>query len=84
MSSSGVLSTGGMLECWSKSRGGQQVDQRAGAPLLRGKTENLYFSAWSIEGSRKTLLQERLDSLFSRVCCDRTRSDGFKLKGQFR
>ena len=34
-------STGRTWNCWSESRGGHQVEQREGAPLLRGKAETV-------------------------------------------
>jgi len=74
---------------------GHKDDSRAGTPLLRGKAERVravqpgeeqavgrpYCSLPVLKGS----LSEDWDKLFSRACCDRTRSTGFKLKeGRFR
>ena len=89
-SSSGAPST-----CWSKCRGGLKDDQRAGAPLLWGKAERggvvqpgeeqamgRPCSSLSVpEGAYK----KDGKNIFSRACCDRARSNGFKLReGRFR
>jgi len=43
VSKSGASSTGGMWSYWSRSRGGRDDAQEAGAPLLWGKAEEVGF-----------------------------------------
>jgi len=84
-----------MCSCWSGARGGLRNDQGAGETLLGGKAEGFRAvqpgeekapgkpcSSLPIpEGSYK----KGGDRLFIRTCCDRTRSNGFKLEqGRFR
>ena len=63
VSSTGALSTGKMWSCWSGSRGGPQT-------LSEG---------WHTSRTRKGRKSwEDGDGLFSRACCDSTRSNSFK------
>ena len=94
-SSSGALSTGQTWSCWNGSRGGHSNDRRAGTSLLWGKAEGFgavqpgeekaagrpYHGLSVPEGAYR----KDGENLFSRACCNRTRSNGFKLReGRFR
>ncbi|KAK4810129.1 hypothetical protein QYF61_009524 [Mycteria americana] len=77
--------------------GGHENDARAGAPLLRGQDRLREVGLFSLEKRRlqgdliaacqylKGAYRKDGDRLFSKACCDRTRSKGFKLgEGRFR
>ncbi|KAK4830516.1 hypothetical protein QYF61_011458 [Mycteria americana] len=68
---------------------GHKNDLRDGAPLLRGQADLEKRRLWGdlIAGFQylKGAYRKDGDRLFSKVCCDRTRSNAFKLReGRFR
>ena len=83
-------STGKAWSCWSRARGGHKNDPRAGAPLLWGKAERVGAVQ---PGEEKAVVRpssglsvpegvyrKNGENIFIRACCDRTRSNGLKLR----
>ena len=95
-SSSGVPNISRTWTCWRGSRGGgHKNDQGDGTPLLWGKAERVgavkpgeekavgrHYSSLSVP---ERAYRKDGENIFSRACCDKTRSNGFKLrKSRFR
>ena len=87
VSSCSVLSTGGILTCWSVSRGGQQKWSKEWSTFpVRTGWESWDSSSWRsvwrdlIAATQYPEGIVRKDRLFSRACSNRTRENGFILK----
>ena len=90
-SSSGALSTGQTWTCWSRAGEGNKNGQRAGAPLLGGKAEKVgAVQPGEEKGPGRSYCslpvpemacKKAGEGLFTRACSDKTRGNGFKLKG---
>jgi len=95
VSSSGALSTGRTWTCWSRSRGRpwRWSEGWSNPPTRTG------WGSWEFSLEKRRLHRDHLaafhyikgayrkdgEGLFTRVCSDRTRGNGFKLKeGRFR
>jgi len=87
----GVLGTGGTWTCWNVCRGVPQKSCRGWNTFpMRTGLETWGCSAWKTEGPEETWewpfsvwrggYKKEAYRCFSRVWCDRTRGNGFKLK----
>jgi len=89
VSSSGALSTGKSWSCWSGSRGGLEllsyVERLRELGLFSLEKRRLQRDLIVAFQYLKAAYKKDGDRLFSRACCHRSRSNGFKQKeGRFR
>ena len=82
-----ILRTGETWSCWSMPRGGPQKWSEGWNTSLQEQAESWGCAAWDLRAVCQYLngtYKKEGDRLLSRICCDRTRRNGFKLKeGRF-